>query len=51
VGSADIEGLLKDLCAHCGYSMAVREPESFIARFNQGPQAFTDAARGGECGP
>ena len=39
----DIEWLLKDLCTKLGFSMAVRDPDRFIALAQQGPHIFADA--------
>jgi hypothetical protein len=39
----DVEWLLHDLCTKLGFSMAVRDPERFVALAHQGPQVFADA--------
>ena len=39
----DIEWLLEDLCTKLGFSMAVRDPDRFIALAHQGPHIFADA--------
>src|SRR5687767_760724 len=39
----DIEWLLEDLSTKLGFSMAVREPDRFIALAHQGPHIFADA--------
>jgi hypothetical protein len=39
----DIEWLLHDLCTKLGFSMAVRDPDRFIALAHEGPDIFADA--------
>ena len=39
----EIERLLQDLCTSLGFSMAVRDPDGFIALAHQGPHIFADA--------
>jgi hypothetical protein len=39
----DVHWLLIDLCEKSGYSMAVRNPESFVPLVAKGPELFADA--------
>jgi hypothetical protein len=39
----DVAWLLQDLCTQLGYSMAVLQPERFIALVHKGPDSFADA--------
>lgn len=39
----DVHWLLVDLCEKSGYSMAVRNPESFVPLVAEGPEHFADA--------
>jgi hypothetical protein len=39
----DVAWLLQDLCTQLGYSLAVQQPERFVALVHKGPESFADA--------
>jgi hypothetical protein len=39
----EVARLLQDLCAHLGYSFAMRQPERFVNLVPKGPDSFADA--------